>query len=245
MAKQDKTDRQAVIDSIRKQQKSSEQRRGLAIVGVCIVIAVLIIGAAAFQPVKDWYDLRQFNDQDLDSIGAAADACGEITTKKADGGQDHVEPGTPLEYEDSPPAFGQHYNVWDGIERKLYTTTDRPDVGELIHNLEHGYTVLWYDQTVADDPEMMDDLRGIASKMSDNSNLRNKFKAVPWTSQDGPAFPDGQHVAITHWSAGGAGETAPEKQKGVFQYCSAPSGAALEDFMAKYPYLDSPEPTVV
>jgi hypothetical protein len=245
VAKKDKTDRQAVIDSIRNKQKGAEQRRGLAIVGVCVVIAVLIIGAAAFKPVKDWYDLRQFNNQDLASIGAAADVCGEITTKKATGGQDHVEPGTPLEFEDSPPAFGQHYNVWDGIERKLYTTTDRPDVGELIHNLEHGYTVLWFDQTVGDNGAMMDDLRGIASKMSDNSNLRNKFKAVPWTSEDGSAFPDGQHVAITHWSAGGAGETDAAKQKGVFQFCSAPSGAALQDFMEEYPYLDSPEPAVV
>ena len=32
------------------------------------------------------------------------------------------------------------------------------------------------------------------------------------------------------------------KQVGAFQYCSAPSGAALEDFMKKYPYFDSPEP---
>ena len=65
---------------------------------------------------------------------------------------------------------------------------------------------------------------------------------MPWTSDDGEAFPGGQHVAMTHWSIGGAGETDQEKQAGVFQYCSAPSGAALEDFMEKYPYLDTPEP---
>ena len=29
---------------------------------------------------------------------------------------------------------------------------------------------------------------------------------------------------------------------GSEQYCPAPSGAALESFMTKYPYLDSPEP---
>ena len=29
---------------------------------------------------------------------------------------------------------------------------------------------------------------------------------------------------------------------GVWQYCSDVSGAALEDFMLKYPYTDSPEP---
>ena len=51
---------------------------------------------------------------------------------------------------------------------------------------------------------MMDDLRGIASKKSSTTNLRDKFKAVPWTSEDGDPFPSGQHVAMTHWSVGGA-----------------------------------------
>jgi hypothetical protein len=244
VAKQDRTDRQAVIDSIRNKQKGAEKRRGFAIVGVCVTVALLIVGAAAYQPIKDWYDLRGFESKALDEIGADADACGEITTKKASGSQEHVEPGTPIQYEDSPPAFGQHYNVWDGMERKLYTTTDRPDVGELVHNLEHGYTVLWYDQTVADSDSMMDDLRGIADKFQGTENLRDKFKAVPWTSEDGEPFPGDQHVAFTHWSIGGATQTATDKQVGVFQYCSAPSGAALESFMKKYPYLDSPEPTV-
>ena len=41
VAKQAKTDRQAVIEQIRAQQKSAERRRGLMIVGVCAVVAVL------------------------------------------------------------------------------------------------------------------------------------------------------------------------------------------------------------
>jgi hypothetical protein len=68
---------------------------------------------------------------------------------------------------------------------------------------------------------------------------------VPWTSEDGKAFPKGQHVALTHWSVGGAGETDPSKQVGVWQYCSDVSGAALETFMEDYPYMDSPEPNAV
>ena len=242
MAKQDRTDRQAVIDSIRNKQKSADKRRGFAIVGVCIAIAVALIGAALIKPVGDWWSLRGYENKELSEIGAKADACGEITTKKANGEQDHVEPGTPIPYEDAPPAFGQHYNEPDPMDRKLYTTSDRPELGTLVHNLEHGYTILWYDKTIADDDTMMDELRGIAAKLQGTSNLRDKFKAVPWTSDDGEAFPGGQHVAMTHWSIGGAGETDQEKQAGVFQYCSAPSGAALEDFMKKYPYLDTPEP---
>jgi hypothetical protein len=234
VAKQAKTDRQAVIDSIRSQQSKRENRRGMMIVGVCVLVAVLIVGAAAFKPVKDWWDLRAYASASLSDIGAKASACQEVT-----------EVGTPMSYPDAPPAFGQHWNMWDSMDRKLYTESDRPELGELVHNLEHGFTILWYDETIADDSDQMDVLRGIASKLQGTDNLRDKFKAVPWTSEDGKAFPDGQHVAFTHWSLGGVGETDPSKQVGVWQYCSDISGAALEQFMEDYPYMDSPEPNAV
>jgi hypothetical protein len=244
VAKPAKTDRQAVIEQMRKKQKGAEKRRGYAIVGVCAVIALLIIGAAAYQPIKDWYDLRKFNGIDVSEIGAPASACQKVESKAADGNQDHVEPGTPILYADAPPAFGQHYNEADPMPRKLYTAADRPDLGTLVHNLEHGYTILWYDETAADDEGMMKDIRAIASKFEGTGNMRLKFKAVPWLSTDegGNAFPDGQHVAFTHWSIGGADADNTDNQVGVWQYCSEPSGDALERFMLNYPYMDSPEP---
>lgn len=245
MANQDRKDRQAVIDSIRNKQKGAETRRGLMIVGVCVLAALLIVAAAAWKPLSDWWTLRSYADAPLSDIGAKADACEKITTKKATGNQQHVEEGTPLEIKHSPPAFGEHYNIWEGIERKVYTAEDRPVLGKLIHNLEHGYTILWYDETAANDDAMMDDIRGIATKLEGTTNYRDKFKAAPWTKADGKGFPDGQHIALTHWSIGGAGETDQSKQVGVWQYCSAPSGEALETFMDKYPYFDSPEPDAI
>ena len=247
MAKTTKTaknERKAVIDQIRNQQKGAERRRGMMIVGVCVLVAVLIVGAAAYKPIKDWYDLRQFNGKGLSEIGAPASVCGDRIFHKATGNQDHVQPGTPINYTDSPPAFGQHYSVWDTMQRKLYTADDRPDLGELVHNEEHGYTILWYDETAAKSHQDMLDIKAIASKFAGTTNLRDKFKAVPWLKSDGAPFPDGQHIAMTHWSIGGADAGSSGKQQGVWQYCSAPSGAALEKFMLDYPYMDSPEPTV-
>ena len=156
MAKKAKTDRQADIDSIRSSQSRSENRRGVAIVGVCVLVAVLIVGAAAFKPIKDWWDLRSYASESLSSIGAEASVCQDVTTETAEGSQDHVDVGTPMTYPDSPPAFGQHWNMWDSMERKVYTTSDRPELGELVHNLEHGFTILWYDETIADDSSKMD-----------------------------------------------------------------------------------------
>ncbi|WP_110241732.1 DUF3105 domain-containing protein [Nocardioides gilvus] len=240
MAKQDKTSRQAKIDEIRNSSKTADRRRGGMIIGVAVALGLLIIFAAAWKPVTDWWDMREFDSKELAAIGASADSCQEVTTAPANGMQNHVPQGSPLEYEEAPPAFGPHYDSWEPIERKFYSS-DRPDLGYLVHNLEHGYTILWYDETIADDEEQITTLKGLAGKF-DSDNFRNKFKIAPWTSEDGAEFPEGQHVAMTHWSVGGAGEDDPAKQVGVWQYCSEPSGAALETFMKDYPYMDSPEP---
>jgi hypothetical protein len=245
-----RSDRQAVIDELRKKQKGAERRRGFAIVGVCATIAILIVVAAAYRPVKNWWDLRKFKDLNLASIGAPASVCDDITTKKADGNQQHVPTGSQVTYSTAPPAFGSHWNE-QGVapapfNRKFYTEKDRPELEALVHNLEHGYTILWYDQSIADDADELNVIDGISDKFrSDSNNLRYKFIAAPWTAQDekeSGKFPDGMHIAISHWSAGGSGETDVAKQVGVFQYCSQPSGEALKAFMLKYPYTDSPEP---
>ena len=242
-AKSEKTERQAKIDAIRSQQKNDEKRRGLMIVGVCVAIALLIVGAAAYQPIKNWWDLREFRGLDIAEIGVAASECGDIETADATGEGEHLN-GQQLTYEESPPAFGPHW-AEDGapapFERKFYTESDRPELEALVHNLEHGYTILWYDETIAEDAAAVTELRGLASKFADSDNQRSKFIAAPWTSDDGDPFPDDQHVAFTHWSIGGDGEPKGE-QTGVTQYCPATSGEALETFMLDYPYLDSPEP---
>lgn len=245
MAKQAKSDRQKVIDEIRKKQKGAEKRRGYMIVGVCALVALLIVGAAAYRPVKNAWDLRKFNDLDLSSIGAPASVCQDVVTKDATGNQDHVPTGTPVTYEDAPPAFGAHWNELNvapaPMDRKFYDSSDRPELESLVHNLEHGYTVVWYDETIADDDAALTELRAVAKKFPGSDNYRYKFIAAPWLSsdEDGASFPEDQHIALTHWSTGGEGE---DKQAGVWQYCSEFSGEALETFMLDYPYLDSPEP---
>ena len=109
-----------------------------------------------------------------------------------------------------------------------------------MHNLEHGYTILWYDETIADDADEMNELRAIAESSPTTSNFRNKFIAAPWTQTTARRSP----TASTSRSRTGrpaATATTTRKQVGVWQYCSAVSGEAL-DFMVKYPYADSPEP---
>lgn len=240
-----KNDRRAVLDAMKAETKSADRRRNFLIVGVCGLIALAIVVAAAYGPLKSRSELRKWDDVALADIGAPASVCGEITTKPATGNQEHVDEGTALMITDSPPAFGAHYPVWEGMERKIYTASDRPPLGRLMHNLEHGYTILWYDETTAKNDAQMQILQGIARKQTGTKDLRLKFKAAPWLSSDGAPFPKGQHIAMTHWSVGGVGEGATGQQVGVFQYCSEVSGEALVSFMEKYPYFDSPEPDAV
>lgn len=248
-----KSSRQAVIDDLRRKQKGGERRRGFAIVGVCVLVAALIVAAAAYRPVKNWWDLRQYEDLALADIGAPASSCQEPETIKADGNQDHVPTGTQVKYDHAPPAFGAHWNEANvapaPFNRKFYTSKDRPELESLVHNLEHGYTILWYDETAADDGDTMSEIEALSDKFrASDDNFRFKFIAAPWTSDDekeSGAFPEGEHIAMTHWSAGGSGETDVAKQVGVFQYCSEPSGAALEKLMREYPYTDSPEPNAL
>jgi hypothetical protein len=248
VAKPSKSDRRAVVDEILKKQRGAERLHGVAIVGVCVLVAVLIVGLAAYRPVKDWYDGRKYSGVDLASIGRPASVCQAPTTLKATGNQQHVPTGTVVKYTTAPPAFGPHWNEQGvapvAMSRKFYSRTDRPPLEALVHNLEHGYTLLWYDNTVSS--SQLNEIRGIGAKFPGDTNFRYKFIAVPWLPADqkaiGKSFPKGTHIAFTHWSAGGTGVTDTAKQVGVFQYCSDVSGAALKTFMKNYPYTDSPEP---
>lgn len=248
-SKSDKSDRRQVIDEIRRKQKGAEKRQGRAIVGICVLVALLIVGAAAYNPVKTAIDKARYSGKDLADIGASADVCGKITEKEATGSGEHVDKTQQVTYEDAPPAFGSHWNEAGlapaPITDRYYTDDTRPELESLVHNLEHGYTILWYDETAAEDSGEIAAIKAMAATLDANdTNQRFKFKAAPWTDEDtketGKGFPKGQHIAFTHWR----NDAPAQKSYGAWQYCSEASGDALKKFMTKYPFNDAPEPFV-
>ena len=239
MAKSNKDrDRRAVVEQMRRDQKRSERRRTIVIISACVVVALVIIGLAAVPLIK----------QNIAASGPLAElgvseskaGCQDVVKKKATGNQEHKPIGTPITYADAPPAFGAHWPTPAPFERKFYTEGDRPEVEYLVHNLEHGYSLLWYDATIAKDDDKLAAVKAIASKF-EGTELTDKFIAQPWTSKDGKGFPKGTHIALTHWSAGGDPSDV-SKQEGVWQYCADPSGEVVTQFTKDYPYTDSPEP---
>lgn len=53
----------------------------------------------------------------------------------------HVPDGTKVNYTTDPPTFGPHYPDW--ITKGFYDTPRAE--GNLVHSMEHGYVILWYD----------------------------------------------------------------------------------------------------
>lgn len=240
MAKPSKDNRRAVVERMRRDQQRAEKRRTFTIIAACVLVGLVIIGLGAY-PL--WKQSRVASG-DLETLGVAASGadCQKVITEDAEGSNDHREIGTEVVYQDAPPAFGPHFNQTAGFERKFYASGDRPDLEYLVHNLEHGYNMLWYDETIADDADALAVVKGIASKF-EGDELSNKFIAVPWTEEDGKAFPDGAHIALTHWYADP--QDPAGSQQGIWQYCEAPSGKAVSDFVEEYPYTDSPEPNAI
>jgi len=56
-------------------------------------------------------------------------------------GNNHVEQGTEIEYEQTPPTGGTHY--FGVVNAGFYEETQ--PYGLLVHSLEHGAVVVYYD----------------------------------------------------------------------------------------------------
>jgi hypothetical protein len=234
-------ERRAMVEKMRQEQARKERTRSLLILGISVVAVVGLLAAALIPYLKDRNEASALADKSINKIGVtqSAAACDAIVTKPTDKNQNHIPEGTPITYKDAPPAFGPHRPSPAAFGRPFYTADDRPEVGVLVHNMEHGYTIAWYDETAAKDRTEMKDLEAIAKKFQDDNV---PFIAAPWTSDDGAAFPDGKHVALTRWSADAGDPSDESKQRGNWQYCGSTSGSVMSDFVKKWPHDESPEP---
>lgn len=103
-----------------------------------------------------------------------------------DGGTDHVNVGTPVDYTSNPPSSGPHYGQW--IEAGFYDTT--VEDGYLVHNLEHGYVIIWYNcenlstsncRTLENDIEnLVDDLEYKVIGMNRTGNMDHVLALTSW-----------------------------------------------------------------
>jgi hypothetical protein len=231
-------DRKARVEALRKQQKAEERKKTIVFGGIALVIVVILIGIPTLSILNKHKEKSRAYDQLGVPVGLAS--CDPTINDKvgADDGNHETDPTVKINYDTAPPSHGRHYQSPITVNtRGFYTTDDAPRVEELVHNEEHGYTIVWYTAGVTG--SQLDDLKTIASKMRDD-NATQKFIVVPWDTSRG-AFPTGKSVAITHWGA--------PKTEGKYatatayrQYCGQVSGSAIKAFVDAHPETDAPEP---
>ncbi len=231
-------DRKARVEALKKEQKAQERKKTLIFGGIAALIVAVLVGIPVLSIInKNKEEARAFDQLGV-PVGLAA--CDTVQTDKvgADDGDHETDPTVLIQYETAPPSHGRHFASPMTVNRRgFYAPDDAPRVEELVHNLEHGYNIVWYAPSVTG--TALDDLQAVAEKMRDD-NATRKFIVVPWDNSRG-AFPAGKTIALTHWGAPTeAGDYATST--GYRQYCGQPSGGAIKTFVDAHPSDDSPEP---
>lgn len=230
-------DRRARVEQMRRQQQSAERRRTMLVMGAALLVVAVLVGLVVVAIVDFRRDNPEQAASEVSEVGVEASAadCDDVISEPAEGVNAHVGPGTSspdkvrVDYPTAPPAFGEHYPSPEYPASAFYTPDDRPAMEALVHNLEHGYTVVWYEESLPE--EQQQQLRRIAELAREMDETAGKFIVSAWDDSYGE-FPEGKPVAISHWGA----------EDGYRQYCGAVSGEVIEQFVEDHPYTDSPEP---
>jgi hypothetical protein len=148
---------------------------GVLVAGVILVVLVLVLGAAP-NP--------------------------NLGVQQPDNGGGHVGDGPACRadpascglaanpYSSLPATSGPH---WGTPAAWGFYSTPQPE-SQLIHNLEHGGIVIWYDATALDQAQLDELASYVEGQVATGIGGRFKFIASPWS---GPGF--GGVLAVTAW----------------------------------------------
>ncbi len=216
----------------------SERARKLVPLAVSTLVAVVLVGVTVWSLEQDGETVPPEDEPGTPTPAAAP--CDPVRSEPVEESR-HID-AHPLQYS-APPASGNHSSRWAVLSPPFYGVADRPKVSVLVHNLEHGYNILWYDETVAGDAEELDLVMSIArSYGSLERDPAKAFIAAPWTAEDGEAMPAGMHYALTHWYADPQDRTrSRDDEVGYTMYCRAISADVVRRWMRDHPLRDAPE----
>jgi hypothetical protein len=118
-------------------------------------------------------------------------------------GNTHVAPGTtcrsaeapcgPDPYSTLPAASGPHWDPSGIASWGVYSTPQNES--QVIHNLEHGGIVIWYDPAILTDAQVAELTSYVEGQVSSGISGRYKFILTPW----GGTEDLGAAVAVTAW----------------------------------------------
>jgi len=120
------------------------------------IVAGVALAAAALGAWR-WYDGRA---DEAAFMAAAARGAGALPGRVEtfpSAGREHVPPGTPMRYPAPFPTSGTHWTTW--IDPGRYDEPQQP--AQLVHSLEHGMIVVYYDRPPAACDEAIDTWVGL------------------------------------------------------------------------------------
>jgi hypothetical protein len=200
----EKQQRRLAEEAKRARKKKEHRRANLITVGIAVAVAIAVVLAIVFQP-----------EDPEDNVGVAASEanCTERETFESEGNQ-HVDAGTRVEYEASPPTTGNH---WPDPFADAGFSEEPIEPESLVHNQEHGQIVIWYN------PDASEEILGQIEDMTEQNSVN---LAAPWDDIEEP-----YNYVLSAWDG--------ENDEGVQMSCELPSQEVWdqwrEDFQGRGP----------
>jgi hypothetical protein len=175
--------------SSRERRREAQRRRKRntnLIIGVIVVVGISLVALLVFN-----------------SIGEGP--IGESFAASGDG--EHVPNGNPLpQYSTNPPTSGPHYAnpLPEGFyDEDSAEARNLPNPqGFIVHSMEHGYVIFWYNCSVLPEGECEPLKEDIRSVMAGYDNY--KIIAFPWSGTAEPVVATswGYQLKMDTWDAG-------------------------------------------
>jgi hypothetical protein len=164
---------------------------GIVVVAAAVLLAAGVLGGgskgssgAASQPTAN-SDIK-LPSQQIGDMNAAAKAAGcKLSNPPIEGRTHETKNFTAADYKTNPPTSGNHYPEWyqDGV----YNPGDTPNLGMLVHTLEHGRIDVQYKpgtptHTVAElEALLAEQSNGYHMLLFQNTtNMRAQIAATAW-----------------------------------------------------------------
>ncbi len=221
------TNRRKLIEDQRRKARASERRKTVLTIVISTVIGAALIGGSVYFSVQS---KNKDKPTALKKVGLTTEAAGCLDPKDEDVPKDATDEavkhtsrdGDRVDYPAHPPTSGRHNPTPLPVgAKKFYSRDENPPPERAVHNMEHGFVVVWYDKTVsAEDIDLLEQAA---------DGAEGKFLVVPWTRED---FPDDKHIVMTAWA---------EREQ-----CSGVSGEAMQKFYDQFggPNGKAPEKNV-
>ena len=200
---QQKQQRRLAEEAKRARRKKEHRRANLITIGIAAAVMIAVVAVVIVQRGGG-------GPRDNVGVSAAEANCGELETFPSEG-NNHVQVGTPVNYQANPPTTGNHWPPEAISDPGFYE--EQVPAESVVHNQEHGQIVIWYDPEAPQ--EVIDQIEDLVQQ-SPQVNI-----AAPWEDIEDP-----YNYVLGAWD--GAGE------QGAQMRCELPSQQVWDEFRADY-----------